>query len=169
MKKLLSLIFALCATVAVFAFAGCNNEGGTGGDEKTLPEIQDGYSISYVFTVKGDKLNITDTTSVYDYMQALSNEGLLTFEGNNGDYGFYITSVLGIKENTQSTANGYKGNAWSLYTTITEIDGVHYSSSYTAFDYNGITLYQASYGVSGVPCVEGETYALVYEYSAFTW
>ncbi len=56
-----------------------------------------------------------------------------------------------------------------LYTDFTEADGVTYAdSSYGTFDYNGRELACASYGVSYLPCVEGYSYALVYEAWSYT-
>ena len=68
-----------------------------------------------------------------------------------------------------------KGNPEGFVAPVTpgrilfEADGVPYASADDAFGYGGITLYKASYGVSGLPCAEGHTYALVYEYSSMTW
>lgn len=173
MKKFLALALALIASASFCAFAGCNggndessnaNEGSAKSGEVVL-DVQ-----SVVFTAKEDYITLTDSTSVADYMNALKSNGELVFEGTTGDYGLMITSVYGKGGKTiTSTANSYAGYDWAFYTTITEIDGVPYSSDYQTFKYNDLTLYKASYGVSGVPCVACETYALVYEYSEFSW
>ena len=166
MKKLFALLIAIISCVAVFAFAGCT----TDEREQTTDKIEQGYSICYAFTASNDIITITDSTSMKDYMDALKKAGRLSFEGSDGDYGYYITSVLGVSSVTvSSTANSYSGYDWTVYTTSTTIDGTIYSSDSETFTYNGITLYKAAYGVSGIPCVSGQTYALVYELSSMSW
>ena len=165
MKKL-TKIFAAIIAVCTFAlgFAGCakDSRGETGGT------IENGHTIVYAFTVEENVIAVDDG-SMLDYMNALKTAGDLTFEGSDGDYGFYITSVLGVTSKTvSSSANSYSGWDWAVYTTVTTVDGVTYSGT-QSFDYCGITFYKASYGVSGIPCVVGESYALVYEFSSMTW
>ncbi len=164
MKKLSTILSAIAALIAGAMLCACAPEENGGTAEQT--EIEQGYSITYAFTVPD---GCTQTT-MKDYMDVLKEQGALTFEGQDGDYGFYITSVLGISNKTvSSTLNSYSGYDWAVYTTLTEADGVPYASADDAFVYGGITLYKASYGVSGLPCAEGHTYALVYEYSSMTW
>ena len=83
-------------------------------------------------------------------------------EGYDSTYGYYITSVNGVSERTDES--GTSGYSWMLYTDFTEEDGVTYADpSYGTFEHGGKTLASASYGVSQLPCVEGYTYALVYQ------
>ena len=127
---------AACAAAMCSAFAGCAN-----GVVKV--ESDDG-SANYVFKVRGDVAELGDDTTLYDYMRALKERGELEFEAEKGDYGYYITSVEGVSEKR-------------------ELDGVIYSSAeYGTWDYDGLTLNSARYGVDGMPAVEGCTYALVY-------
>ena len=166
MKKLLATLFAAVSVVAVCAFAGCKEDDRPATDGK----IEHEYSICYAFTATSDTMTITENSSVKDYMDALKEGGKLAFEGSNSDYGYFITSVMGVGSVTvSSTANSYAGYDWYVYTTVTTVDGVIYSDDGATFDYNGITLYKAAYGVSGIPCIAGETYALVYEYSSMTF
>ena len=160
MKKLLAAIFTVISIAAVCAFAGCGNDDRS---RQKHNEIEQGYSISYAFTASNDVLTIGENTTVKDYLDALKADGKLSYEGYEGDYGYYINSVLGVQE-TYGTNSMYY---WAVYTSVTEIDGTIYATDYSTFNYNGIKLYSASYGVSGLPCVEGETYALVYTYT--TW
>lgn len=165
-KKLLAILTALCAIVAVCAFSGCaeDNRDGVSG------EIDQGYSICYAFTASSAVLAMSDSTSMKDYMDALASKGSLAFEGYNSDYGFFVTSVLGVGSVTvSSTDSFYAGYSWMVYTTLTTLDGVTYSDDSAIFTYNGIPMYLASYGVSGLPCVEGKSYALVYEYSEMSF
>ncbi len=141
------------------SLAACAN------DDRGEPsgKIENGHAIVYAFTAD------TDEGSMLDCINALKSAGDLTFEGSDGEYGYYITSVLGIGSKTiSSTANSYSGWDWAVYTTVTTVDGVTYSGT-QSFTYNGITFYKASYGVSGIPCVSGASYALVYEFSSMSW
>lgn len=162
MKKFIRLfaaIIAVCTLALGLSLFGCANDdrGETNG------EIANGHVVVYAFTAD------TDDGSMLDYMNALKAAGDLTFEGSDGEYGFYITSVLGVGSKVvTSTANSYSGWDWAVYTTVTTIDGVTYSGT-QSFTYNGITFYKASYGVSGIPCAVGESYALVYEFSSMSW
>ena len=180
-KKILAIIAAACVTLSVCAFAACatsdnggkdqsgNQQSSTEGGNNQNAEIENGHKIVYAFTADKDVLEISYDTSMYDYMCALKDDGFLSFEGSDGDYGFYVTSVMGVTSKVvSSTANSYSGWDWAVYTTVTELDGVIYSGDEST-TIDGITLYKASYGVSGVPCIEGESYALVYELSTMTW
>lgn len=189
-KKILAIIAAACVTLSVCAFAACatsdnggkdqsgnqqsSTEGGNNQNEnedgnEQNAAIENGHKIVYVFTADSEVMTITEKSSMYDYMCALKDDGFLSFEGSDGDYGFYVTSVMGVTSKVvSSTANSYSGWDWAVYTTVTELDGVIYSGDEST-TIDGITLYKASYGVSGVPCIEGESYALVYELSTMTW
>ena len=163
MKKILT---ALVTIMTALAFSGCADAPIADGGNT---EIGQGYSICYAFTASSDVTEINDKTVMKDYMDALGGDGLLEFDGYDGDFGFYITSVYGITSIVvASTPNSYTGYDWAVYTTLTELDGAPYTSD-DAFIYGGVTLYKSSYGVSGLPCVEGHTYALVYELSSMSW
>ncbi len=166
MKKLLTAVLASAAILSVCALAGCADDEREQSDGK----IEHGYSMCYAFTAESSTMTIDENSSMKDYMDALKAKNMLAFEGSDGDYGYFITSVFGVGSVTvSSTANSYSGYDWYVYTTVTSVDGVIYSDDKATFDYDGITLYKASYGVSGLPCIEGQTYALVYEYSSMTW
>lgn len=163
MKKFLTSLSAVITVAVLFAFAGCTHpvQDRNPGE---IPEIKQGYSICYAFTASSDK------ASMKDYLDALKADGVITFEGSDSQYGFYITSVLGVSSKTvSSTANSYTGYDWTVYTTLKEKDGVAYANDDETFVYDGIILYKGAYGVSGIPCVKGETYALVYELSSSNW
>lgn len=95
--------------------------------------------------------------SVYDLLSALREAGEIEFSGSEGDYGFFIESV---NQKTADPASEY----WAVYTSLGELDGTVYSSDeFGTYEYDGKTLASASYGISGLPAVEGELYALVLE------
>ena len=148
-KKILAIIAAACVTLSVCAFAACatsdnggkdqsgnqqsSTEGGNNQNEnedgnEQNAAIENGHKIVYVFTADSEVMTITEKSSMYDYMCALKDDGFLSFEGSDGDYGFYVTSVMGVTSKVvSSTANSYSGWDWAVYTTVTELDGVIYS------------------------------------------
>lgn len=170
-KKLLPVLLLLAVAVCACPLFACGGDGRAPASGK----IEQGYSVCYAFTADKEVLPLENTTSVKDYIDKLKADGKFAFEGAAGDYGYYITSVLDVGSVTvdsQYNADGtgwYTGYDWVLYTTLTSIDGTVYSADDAAFVYNGITLYKASYGVSYLPCVEGQTYAFVYELSTMHW
>lgn len=167
MKKITKFFTAVAAVVTLalgLTLSACVNDDRGTQDGK----IENGLTIVYVFTVDEQRMP-ADGGSMLDYMNALKTAGDLTFEGSDGDYGFYIISVLGVSGKTvTSTANSYSGWDWYVYTTITTIDGVIYSGE-ESMTIGGVTFYKASYGVSGIPCIAGESYALVYELTSMSW
>ena len=169
MKRKLGLIVAaVCLAASLAAFAACDSSaevsGPVAGGEVTV-------SASAVFTASSDIMELTETTSVKDYLDALAEAGEISYTGEESTYGFYITSVYGIAETSATAADGSSfGYSWMVYTDFVEDDGVQYANSeYGVFDYNGKELASASYGVSYLPCVEGYTYALVYEAWSYSY
>ncbi len=159
LTKLFAAVIAVCTLALGLTLFGCAKDDRGPQDGK----IDNGHFIVYAFTADNGE------GSMLDYMNALKAAGDLPFEGSDGDYGFYITSVLGVSGKTvSSAANSYSGWDWAVYTTVTTIEGVTYSGT-QSFEYCGITFYKASYGVSGIPCITGESYALVYEFSSMSW
>ena len=120
----LSVLFVLMAALAL-CFVSCGAEEKTG-DAVTFTVTvigPDGYSNEH--TVTSDAGNLGD---------ALLAEGII--EGNEEQYGLYITAVDGI------TADFNKDGAyWSLYI------GEEYAMT----------------GISSTPVAEGDTFKLVYE------
>lgn len=171
MKKIFKPIAALTAVLTLacaFAFAACSD----GGKAPPAPEagVSGGYSICYAFTATGDQMTITQNTSMKDYLDSLAEDGKITFTGSDGSYGFHIDSVFGINEvATEFTANTWAGYSWMVYTSLITLDGVIYADESIKAEYNGVEFYLASYGVSGLPVVEGYSYALIYEYSYSSW
>lgn len=94
--------------------------------------------------------------SLYDALSAFRDAGELTFAGSEGEFGFYLTSLNG----REMAADRY----WAVYTTLGMLDGTAYSdAAWGTWEYGESSLASASYGVSGLPLVEGELYALVWE------
>ena len=162
-RKLGFIAAAVCLAASLAAFAACDDaedgnlslSGGASGVD---------FNVSLVFTASSEFAELGEDTSVKDYLDALVEADDITYEGYESDYGYYITSVNGIAEQISYTDTGSSGYSWLVYTNFLEEDGVPYANAeYGVYTYNGIELASASYGVSYLPCVEGYTYALVYE------
>ena len=155
MKKLLLIFTAvlLCFTV------GC-------GTTKTNEPTE----ISIVFVATSSTLEIDENTTLEDYIVALRDKGDIMFEGENGDFGLFITSMDGkANEVISSTPNSSEGYSWTIYIDFLTLDGVIYAGDSETVTFNDITLYKAIYGISAIPCLENHTYAFVYEYYKFSW
>ena len=145
--KFTSIILAIFFVVTL-TFTACTADGSP---------LSDGFSLEV-----SDKLVAIGASktggSLEEAMSALKETGLLKYEGSEGEYGFYLTSVNGYTPDSES--NEY----WAIYTTLGEYEGVEYSNSeYGTYEYEGKTCASASYGISGIPMVEGELYILVVE------
>ena len=157
--KFLILFAAAAASAAAAALllSGC------GGN--VVKVTNDDGSANYVMTVDADVTELDEQTTLYDYMCALREAGELTFEAELGEYGYFIVSVEGVENTAESATSGY---AWTIYTDLSELDGVIYSdASYDTWEYDGRQLASANYGISGLPAVEGYTYALVYSHYSY--
>ena len=124
--------------------------------EETSSQSDEKYSV--VFTADDAVVIKANTTegSLEDALNALKDSNALDFTGSQSEYGLYIESVNG------KTADATKNEYWAVYTTLTEIDGVSYSSAeYGTYDYDGTQCASASFGASGLPMVEGNLYAVV--------
>ena len=93
--------------------------------------------------------------SMKDAMAKFKEAGNLDYEGETGEFGFYLTSVNGY------TPDAAKHEFWAVYTTLGEYEGVVYSNvDYGTYEYNGKTLASAAYGISGLPLIAGNLYIL---------
>lgn len=145
----------LAAAMLCGALSGCapNDAGGERGFEVRLYESSQTQVLVRVMETEDGK-------SMYDALVALQADGRLTFDGGESTYGFYITSVNGVAATNE--------NYWAVYTTLGTYEGVSYSdATWGTIEHsdalgNTYTLASASYGVSGLPLVEGELYALVW-------
>ena len=151
-------------TAAALLFAGCSATS----DSSPDGTITNGHTLAFAFTVD-DGFNVTESTTMYDCMVKLKDDGVLTFEATDGSYGVFLTSVFGVGEKTvSSSSNSYSGWDWAIYTTLTSLDGVIYAGEST-YVLDGVTFHKASYGVSSLPAIKGESYALVYELFTLSW
>ena len=91
-KKLFALVLALVSIFALCSLAAC-------GSDSLIKVVSDGECVA--FTAKPSVVELSDKTSVKDYMDALVKKGELEYEGYDGDWGYYITSVQGKAEKTE--------------------------------------------------------------------
>ena len=138
MKKLLSLTLTLMTLLSTLVFVACSN----------------GEVENVVFTADGAKYQITETTTLNDYMNALELDGKLSFTTSSSIYGMFITSVNGVK-------NGIGGNpCWMVYTDDPDFsDTTDWGTEITI---DGKTYKSTTLGISGVIVKSGMTYVLSY-------
>ena len=138
----------LAAAMLCGALIGCAQAADTGDAEFRL--VANDETCGVIAADKSD----TDR-SLYDALAFFATSGEITMDGSESEYGFYLTSLNG----REATDEYY----WAVYTTLGILDGVEYSNAaWGTWEYGGETLASASYGVSGLPLVEGELYALVW-------
>ena len=146
MKNIQRLAAFLASAIAVFAVAALSACSASNDADATLLE-----SGETLVVIRAD----ATSGSMQDAMSKFKEEGKLNYEGSEGDYGFYITSVNGY------TPDASKNEFWAVYTTLGEYGGVTYSSAeYGTYDYKGTACASASYGISGLPMVKGHLYIL---------
>lgn len=146
MKHTLRFATFIVATITAFAavLSACANNGNDA--DATLLESSETLVVIQANTTSG---------SMQDAMSKFKEAGKLTYEGSESEYGFYLTSVNGY------TPDASKNEFWAVYTTLGEYKGVTYSSAeYGTYDYQGTSCASASYGISGLPMVEGYLYIL---------
>ena len=145
MKHTLRFAAFIVATITAFAgfvLSACGNNDA----DATLLESSETLVVIQANTTNG---------SMQDAMAKFKEEGKLTYEGSESEYGFYLTSVNGY------TPDASKNEFWAVYTTLGEYGGVTYSSAeYGTYDYQGTSCASASYGITGLPMVEGYLYIL---------
>lgn len=144
MKQRRILAAFLLAVSACLCLAAC------GGKASGYELLESGERI---VAVKASETN--EQVSLFDVLLRLREEGEIEFTYSDSEYGAYILSVNGY------TPDVSKNEYWAVYTTLGEYKEVSYSSAeYGTYDYNGTACASASYGVSGLPMVEGNVYLL---------
>lgn len=145
MKNTLKLAALFAAAIAAFAgliFSACTDNDA----DVALLESSETLVVIQAEATSG---------SMQDAMAKLKEAGQITYEGSESEYGFYLTSVNGY------TPDASKNEFWAVYTTLGEYEGVSYSSAeYGTYNYKGTSCASASYGISGLPMVEGYLYIL---------
>lgn len=140
MKKTIKIIAVLlCVTALLFSFTACG---------KKAPVVVEESETCIVITASSDRLAITETTTLLDYMNALKEGGELQFEISGG----MITSINGI-----ANAADYS-SCWMLYTS----DETHANTAWGTVDYDGNVYGSAVLGAEALVIKEGCVYIWSY-------
>ena len=103
---------------------------------------------SVVFTVE----NADEGATLLDAMYALEEQGELTFEVENGQYGAFMKGINGVE-------NGFGDNpCWISYTSDTALS----NTAWGTYEYGEQTLGSTVVGMSTLTVKVGEIYAWVY-------
>lgn len=140
MKKFFNTIIAIALSVIVFSFFGCSPK------EPLVIKESDTY---IVISVTKEQMDITDTTTLVDYMNSLKNDGQLTFEINNG----MVSSVNGIDNPSDWSS------CWMLYTS----DADNANSAWGTIEYNGSVYGSAVLGAESLMVKDGCIYIWVFQ------
>lgn len=145
-KTMCALCMWAAVLVATFSLAGCT-------PEETIVKVTLLENTETKVVIRADATG----GSLEDALNALSEQGKMTFTGAQGQYGLFIESVNG------HAADGAKNEFWAVYTSLDEHEGVPYSNAeYGVFEWDGSTLASASYSATQLPLIEGALYALVF-------
>ena len=147
-RRYYGIFVAASLSLTMLLFAAC------GGEKGKAAVKESGRQLLVLEGVKSGG-------SVADALESLKKDGALTYGGTvDGLGGVFITSVNGY------TADSENHEFWAIFTTLEEYEGVFYSSTeFGTYEYGGVTLGSAYYGVSGLPLVQGELYV----FTIMTW
>lgn len=140
MKKLFNAIITITLSVIVFSFFGCSSK------EPLVIKESDTY---IVITVSNEQMDITNTTTLVDYMNSLKDDGQLTFEINNG----MVSSVNGIDNPSDWSS------CWMIYTNDTD----NANSAWGTIEYNGNIYGSAILGAESLIVKDGCIYIWVFQ------
>ena len=140
MKKIFNAIIAITLSVIGFSFFGCSSK------EPLVIKESDTY---IVITVSNKQMNITNTTTLVDYMNSLKDAGQLTFEINNG----MVSSVNGIDNPSDWSS------CWMIYTSDTD----NANSAWGTIEYNGNIYGSAILGAESLMVKDGCIYIWVFQ------
>lgn len=162
-KRLSACILAIALVVSLGVFAACVDKPQAQElTELTLPEL--GNNQMAVIVKNGDKdytaitvtlgKNGVEAETVEDVLSYLKEEGTITLEWGNSDYGKFISKIGKI--------NPAQGEWVAVYTSNSaEYDTSAWAQTYTV---GSVTLVSASVGVSQLSVAEG--YVIYFELGA---
>ena len=128
----------LAACAVLLGLCGCMGGGADNGGHGDI-EI-----LSVAFTASEEVMDITETTTLKMYMEAMAGNGGIEYEESGG----MITSVFGVEPG--------ENECWFIYTSLEDYS----NEAWGTFVYRGQTLGSATLGYELLPCVEGEVYVL---------
>ena len=157
MKKLLSALLLVCALAALFA--GCDKESVT---VTGVPETFEGY-VTLVLddpeTEGADAYfqvtyaNFSAESTAFDLLAALSEEGKIYYDGSEGAYGFYFTSIGYVEDGERveiAEADAAAHTFVAFYTSVEKDFG-----GMTPIQYGGKTLETSAVGASSMSLEDG--------------
>ncbi|MBQ8886010.1 MAG: DUF4430 domain-containing protein [Clostridia bacterium] len=142
MKKATFYLLGALLTLALAALTAC------GGQKPKVVSVDENSVI-----IRPDKnvLEITETTTLTDYLNALNDKGMVGFEYviENG----MVVSMNGLKQNNAES------KFWMLYTS----DAEKSNTAWGVLEYDGKQYGSATVGASELIIKEGETYIWCYQ------
>lgn len=137
MKKLLLTFLTF---VLLFSIVACSNN-----ETHVIKETDE----KIIITVSSEQMELTENTTLLDYMQSLKADGELDFEIVNG----MITSINGIKNPLDFSS------CWMLYTNDTTLSNATWGTA----EYNGETFGSAIAGAETLTVKDGYKYIWYYQ------
>lgn len=144
-NKVYSLLVCLAVCLAAaFTLGACDN---------------DKADVHVIFKTPQEHVYILQATetkgSLGDALRALKKAKKLTYETTGSEDKEFIVSIDGF------APDAGKNEFWAIYTTLGEYNGVSYSTTeWGSFELEGKELGSASFGINGMPLIEGEVYVL---------
>ena len=138
-KPMKKLLLTLLTFVLLFSMVAC------GGETHVIKETDE----KIIITVSSKQMELTDSTTLLEYMQSLKKDGEFEFEIVSG----MITSINGI-ENPADWSS-----CWMLYTNDTELS----NSTWGTAEYNGETFGSAIVGAEELIVKNGYKYIWYYQ------
>ena len=141
MKKLVNTLVFLLLFATMLAFAGCLAK-----KEPMVIKESDTYIVIHV---SSEQMELTDTTTLVEYMNALKEDGALDFEMSNG----MVSSVNGI-ENPADWSS-----CWMLYTSDTD----NANTAWGEVEYKGEVYGSAILGAETLTVKDGCLYIWIFQ------
>ena len=136
MKKFIGILISVLALAAIFAFSGCGN------NSKAI-KVTD--SDTYVvINVSSSEMELTENTTLLNYMEKLREGGKITFEFSND----MITSINGVDNPLDYS------KCWMIYTS----DKANANASFGEIELKGTIYDMATLGASSLKVKDGNTY-----------
>lgn len=138
MRKIFSLILGLFAVL--FCFTGCDKK------EPLVVKQSDTYIAIFA---SDEQMELTNNTTLVEYMTSLKQDGELVFEMENG----MVTSINGIANPSDWSS------CWMLYTSDTDNANMAWGS----IEYNGNFYGSASQGAELLKVKDGCYYIWIFQ------
>ena len=141
MKKLFNTLVSLLLFATMLAFTGCLAK-----KEPMVIKESDTYIVIHV---SSEQMELADTTTLVEYMNALEEDGALDFEMSNG----MVSSVNGI-ENPADWSS-----CWMLYTSDTD----NANTAWGEVEYKGEVYGSAILGAETLTVKDGCLYIWIFQ------